>query len=162
MNEIFLTVPSTHPFYQRCLNWHKADREVFEKAKEYMASLGVSKDDFVIGYNDIGIKDTPRFRELFKGKYKISGQYLLFKRNTKIGREWTEKRPMKPSVCIDLSAVTLCGRFGEVKFIYEDALYARVHGAQFHIPEGFSEIPGSKFYGIVEKINKEKLEYIRV
>lgn len=160
--EIFIKAPSTHKFYKRCMKYHREDKNVFKKAQEYLAPYGIPKKEVALGWHNVGIIDKPKYRKRFKGLYKIDEGYLIFKRNTKIGKGWKLERPIHPLICFELDAGNFAGHFRETKFIFNDTLYARVMNSSPKVPEGFTEIPSSEFYLLVERINKEKLDHISI
>lgn len=160
--EIFIKASSSHPFYKRCMNYHKENKAVLKKAQEYLAPYGIPKKDVAVEWHNVGVIDKPKYRKRFKGLYKIDEGYLMFKRNTKIGKSWKLERPIHPLICFELDAGAFAGHFRETKFIFNNTLYARVMNSNPKVPNRFTEIPGSEFYLLVERINKGKLDYINI
>lgn len=105
--EIFIKALNTHPFYKRCIGYKKKNKEIFANAVKYLSQYGVQKEDVVLSYADIGVKDTLDYRKKFKNMYKINNGYLLFKRNMKIGKNWKLRLYSRPSICFDLNAANL-------------------------------------------------------
>lgn len=161
MAEMFLTASYTHDFYKRCTEYIKEYEAVFENARKFLAGFGVKPDDVAVGVSCIAVTDTPEYRKIFAGKYKVEDGFLTLKKNCKPGKDWKEKLPWKPSICFELGAAD-CHRWREVKFIYDNTLYARIGGKNLKVPDGFNKIEGSEFYKVVEKINKGKLDYIEM
>lgn len=162
-NEKFMKAPSTHPFYEKCLKWHDEREKIFEQAVKYLKSYGVdSPNEIALVGNKIYVKDTPHFREVFKDKYSMEQGWLAIKRNNKIGKGWDAQLPWKPNIGWDLNIFEVLN-FRECKFIVNNTLYAREASyGKIAIPDGFTEIQGSEFYTVAEKINKEKLDYIKI
>jgi len=156
-----MVAEESHPFYQRCMNWNMANEAIFEAGSIYAGTLGIKKEDFALGGSDFYVKNTPEYKDKFKGKYSVSGDFLRFKKNNKFGKGWSLEVPIKPCIAFDHTAIH--GRFSVKQFITQGKLYASVkaNGA-FKKPEGFTEIKASEFYSVIEKVNAEKLDYINI
>lgn len=161
MNEIFMTITEEHPYFKRCLAYQEDKKMFFAEGKKYAASLGIPENDFGLGTNTFAVKNTPEYQQKYKGLVKLDGDFLTFKRNTKIGRGWKLSRPLRPMPAIDLETGFHGGKFKEQLFMFQGKLYIYIaHYSDVLLPEGFTQIKGSEYYSVLEKINEKKLSAI--
>lgn len=161
MNEMFMMTTKDHSYFKSCLKYVDENKNFFADGKKYAASLNIPENDFGLGTSTFAVKNTPEYQKKYKGLVKIDGDFLTFKRNTKIGRGWKLKKPFRPMPVLDLLTNFQGGKFREQLFIFQDKLYIHFsHESDVILPEGFTQIKASEYYSLVEKIQQEKLHCI--